>query len=205
MPSYAVQTRTSCDACGSPLPLNAVVPELACPPCSRRNVFSDQFWLSMLSSDDELTGSSTVFIGNRQVAFSAERRPPLCDGCGRALVARELETASEAGWLRCDCGVRTSVRRAADSLSSSGLRLLVGEDERQLPSGGAELPVPEGVKPVYFGCPQCGGTLKLDGSTRLVTCEYCSAMSYLPDDLWHVFHPVRAARPWFAVYGRGLH
>jgi DNA-directed RNA polymerase subunit RPC12/RpoP len=203
MSSYAIQIRTSCEACGSPLPLNALVPTLACPACSHRNTFSDEFWRALLQNDGDLAGSSTVFIGNRQVAFSAERAPPVCAGCGAELNERELRTAAGNGAWVCACGHRTPVRVAPPSAAAPGLLLLVGEDDGQLPSPGATQPVPNGPRPVYFGCPQCGGTLRVDGSARLVTCEYCNAASYLPDDLWHVFHPVHTARPWYAIFGGG--
>jgi hypothetical protein len=87
----------------------------------------------------------------------------------------------------------------------SGFRLLVGEDEMQIPAEGQTLAVsPAAVGPVAFNCPNCAGVLQVDGSARVVKCGYCSGSAYLPDDLWHVFHPIAVVRRWYLLYGRGL-
>lgn len=57
----------------------------------------------------------------------------------------------------------------------------------------------ESVRPVAFTCPLCAGVLRVDGSARVVTCEYCTGSIYLPDDLWHAFHPVHRVRTWYLL------
>ena len=52
-----------------------------------------------------------------------------------------------------------------------------------------------GTKPVLFSCLQCGAALRIDGTTRAVTCEFCSASNYLPDGVWMLLHPVPKPRP----------
>jgi hypothetical protein len=47
----------------------------------------------------------------------------------------------------------------------------------------------------------CAGVLQVDGSARVVKCQYCSGSAYLPDDLWHVFHPIAVTRPWYLLRG----
>jgi hypothetical protein len=82
--------------------------------------------------------------------------------------------------------------------------LLVGEDALQLPAAGAAMEAPRAASaPIAFNCPTCGGVLQVDGSARVVKCAYCAGSAYLPDDLWHVLHPVPVTRPWYLLQEPG--
>ncbi len=52
-------------------------------------------------------------------------------------------------------------------------------------------------EPVAFSCPQCAGSLMIDGNERLIQCEYCETRVYLPDDLWLQLHPAKKKTRWF--------
>jgi DNA-directed RNA polymerase subunit RPC12/RpoP len=205
MKAIAVQVRTSCTKCGSPLPLNAMVPRLACPACSADNALSDAFWTAVLGDSDLST--CTIITEERQVALEVSRGDdPACSKCGSAISAKRALAAADDGFVPCgSCGTRAVVRVPPRPWVMSGFKLLVGEDEMQLPAGGATVNAPRGATgPIAFNCPTCGGVLQVDGSARVVKCTYCSGSAYLPDDLWHVFHPVAVTRPWYLLHGRGM-
>lgn len=205
MKAISVQVRTACGTCGSPLPLNAMVPRLACPACSAENRLSDAFWAAVLG--DSSLSTCTIITEGRTVALEVARGDdPACAACGATIPVRDALAGAEHGFVACPgCAARVRVRVPPKSWVLSGFRLLVGEDEMQVPAEGQTLPVSRGATgPIAFHCPSCAGVLQVDGSTRVVKCGYCSGSAYLPDDLWHAFHPIAVARPWYVLYGRGL-
>lgn len=200
MRSTAVRILSWCTRCGGALPLNAMAPRLACPACGETNALADEFWTAVLG-DAELS-SSTIFTAGRQVELEAEDGPPACHACRAAVPVDAALAAADAGFLGCGgCGARVPLRTPPPAFAISGFRLLVGEDETQLPApGGAAVRAPAAApRPVAYNCPSCGGVLRVDGSARLVTCEYCSGAAYLPDDLWHLLHPAPATRTWYLL------
>lgn len=201
MRTIAVQIRTACTACGSPLPLNAMTPRLSCPACSTQNELGDGFWTDVLGDDD--LSSSTIILQGREVALDVQLRDaPACAACGTGIPADAALAGAEAGAIPCPgCGARTPLRVPPAAWVLSGFGLLVGEDELQLPAAGATVETPRAAaSPIAFNCPTCGGVLHVDGGKRVVQCQYCSGSAYLPDDLWHVFHPVPVTRPWYLLH-----
>ncbi|HEX2079171.1 MAG TPA: hypothetical protein VHG08_15710 [Longimicrobium sp.] len=204
MRTIAVQLRTSCSTCGSPLPLNAMVPRLACAACGGQNTLGDAFWTAVLGDAD--LSSSTIITQGREVALEVERpEHPACAKCGAEIPVDAALAGAEAGGVDCvGCGTRTLLRAPPRPWVLSGFRLLVGEDALQLPAAGATVEAPRAASaPIAFNCPTCGGVLQVDGSARVVRCAYCSGSAYLPDDLWHVFHPVPVTRPWYLLQEPG--
>ncbi|HST60584.1 MAG TPA: hypothetical protein VLK84_17930, partial [Longimicrobium sp.] len=199
----SVQLRTSCSRCGSPLPLNAMVPRLACPACSAQNDLDDEFWLSILADGD--LGTCTILTSGREISLDVEKTGPACRECGAGIPKEDALAAADAGSVACRaCGARALVRVPPPAFVLSGIALLVGEDPLQVPAAGATLEVqPATAQPIAFNCPTCGGVLQVDGSARVVKCGYCQGAAYLPDGLWHVFHPVPVTRPWYLVTDPG--
>lgn len=201
MKAIAVQLRTSCGKCGSPLPLNAMVPRLACPACSAVNGLSDAFWTAVLGDND--LSSGTIITEGRQVALEVDRADaPACGKCGAAISTKRALAAADEGFVACgSCGERVLVRVPPRAWVMSGFRLLVGEDAMQVPAEGATVRTTKAAQPIAFNCPMCAGVLQVDGTARVVKCQYCSGSAYLPDDLWHVFHPIAVTRPWYLLRG----
>lgn len=203
MRTISVQIRTSCSRCGGALPLNALVPRLSCAACSAQNELGDAFWIALLG-DAELS-SCTIFTEGREIALEVGGGDPACAKCGAAIPARDALARADAGFIECGkCGTRTLLRVPPRAFELSGFQLLVGEDELQVPAAGATAAQSRAVaQPVAFNCPTCGGVLRVEGSARVVKCGYCQGAAYLPDALWHVFHPVPVTRPWYLIKDPG--
>lgn len=202
MRTVAVHLLSSCSRCGSPLPLNAMVPRLACPACSSANELDDGFWLAVLGDED--LGTCTILRQGRKVSLEVKRAGPACSACGAHIPAAHALAAAGAGSVACEaCGAGTFVRPPPPGFAVPDCRLLVGEDVLQMPAEGRTVEVRGAAAPVAFNCPTCGGVLQVDGGARVVTCGYCQGAAYLPDGLWHVFHPIPVTRPWYLVTDPG--
>ena len=201
MRTVSVQIRTSCSRCGGALPLNAMVPRLACPACGARNELSDAFWTAVLGDTD--LSSATIITEGREVSLDVGRPDqPKCPACDAGIPVDTALAGAEAGGIACGgCGGRVLLRVPPRPWVLSGFPLLVGEDELQLPAAGATVEAPHAAaQPIAFNCPTCGGVLQVDGSARVVKCQYCSGSAYLPDDLWHALHPVPVTRAWYLLH-----
>ena len=144
-------------------------------------------------------------LGNGATVLSVRESPRCCD-CRAELPAETLAAMAEKGSGLCpSCGKRMSCRRAAADVAPvvPGSAVLTGEAEDQLPGPPGSLDVPQAVKPVNFPCPSCNATLPVDGSSRIVACKFCGIDSFLPDVLWHKFHPVRVSDRWYISYSLG--
>jgi DNA-directed RNA polymerase subunit RPC12/RpoP len=203
MRTISVQIRTSCSKCGSTIPLNALVPRLACAACSQQNELGEAFWASILGDTDLST--CTIYTEGREVALEVGKAGPACGTCGADISAKAALASADAGSIACEkCGARTLLRVPPPAFVTSGFQLLIGEDELQVPAAGVTVAPSRGVaQPVAFNCPTCGGVLQADGSARIIQCAYCQGAAYMPDELWHVFHPVPRTRTWYLVKERG--
>jgi predicted RNA-binding Zn-ribbon protein involved in translation (DUF1610 family) len=107
-----------------------------------------------------------------------------------SLDERAIEDALPRGGLTCRCGHAVAFRAVPVAFDpESWWTAFIGESvpERDAPA----------TKPVQFPCPNCGGALMVDGTTRTPDCRHCSTRAYLPDDLWHSLRPTPKAEPFY--------
>jgi hypothetical protein len=188
------------------MPVNAFTERIVCRACNRANELDAELWSSLL--DDAISEfqslevdegqSSTVMTGGGTWELVYGNQLPRCGSCKATFPEQALGFA-ERGWAICvACGKRFGIRPAPPSLAKLGAVALVNEDAAQIAgsSTGEAMSVPVAKNPVVFSCPRCSGALTVDGSTRLVRCQYCSSDVYLPDDLWQRLHPVTVVSRW---------
>jgi hypothetical protein len=211
MIGLALEIRGQCGSCGNPLPFNALCEQVVCPRCHTPRVLGAEAWRSLL--EDALRDapqlqpregrSSTIFTGDLgQVELTAGRAEPRCPACKTEMPLDDLDALAARGWAICvGCGRRHTLRRpqpAFEGLLPPGA-LVAFEDEDQLAGRGDGISQ-AATAPVVFACPQCQASLPLDGSGRMVTCGYCHANVYLPDELWQRLHPAHAATRWYVCF-----
>ncbi len=212
MAGILIELRGQCSGCGNPLPINALVPQVACPVCQRITPFGAEIWNTLLEDAiSETRGlavgegrNTTLMTGVGTFQLQYGRLEPRCEACKTDVAMRFVHTHASRGFVACvGCGRWLSARAlppGLDSIVFKRVQYVIGEDTSQFSTGEPGLQTPAGTEPVIFQCPQCGGALRVDGSTRTVPCEYCRSNLYLPDDLWNRLHPVKTVQRWFLWY-----
>lgn len=210
MRSVCYEIKSKCNACGNPLVINAAVTDIYCKSCNTVNSITEENWLSLLedpikegSSLAEGEGqTSTTFMGQYQFSTMYGNQKARCEKCKTSVPEEEIEAYTEPGIYKCaECNNDVSIRPAPDFLTKKfpQVKFLVAEDENMLAKNDSGYEPPNNVKPVIFSCPACGGALKVDGSNRMMDCEFCKSTIYLPDDLWFRLHPPKVVERWYLV------
>lgn len=206
----AIELRGECPHCGRPVMVNALTDRIHCPSCLKDRPYPYGEWADLLESawnlgpnDDPGQGGTTTVLGANWHLLYA-RFDPYCYKC-KYDFDMDLVRATDGPYACPKCGARWHHRPMPDDAKAAlpGVRWLVAEDPRQIPEGRAEAPAPGGAKPILFQCMGCGGSLEVDGSERVVTCKFCDASNFLPDELWLRMHPVDTVRRWFLWCDKG--
>jgi Zn finger protein HypA/HybF involved in hydrogenase expression len=204
--TFALRISVECHACRIAIPLNGVIPSALCYHCGETNAFDGEFWAGALPSDRfaealELAPGATLETTRLQGGLRVEyaHRAPRCVRCeGGAVDLANIAVFAAHGSCACTaCGQAIPVR-SADAVCQAvnpGARFVINE---QAP-GAAGQSLQARTKPVVFQCMSCGGSLRVDGSKRLVACEFCKNDNYLPDGLWQILNPVPKPQTFFLV------
>jgi len=198
MTSVAVELSHTCQGCGQPVAVNAVLPRIRCDRCGRSAELDARIWKLLLdeplregpglSANEERTSGLITDAGRFQLVYRRGRGT--CSHC-HAPILREAARAAAGSYAHaCACGMRTPCRAVPPELGLDAVELLREEDHELL------WPV-ERKEAVALKCSGCGGTQEVAAATpRIFACRFCTAQCYVPDDLWSLLHPVRAIRPW---------
>lgn len=202
--SFRVEFSMACPRCDNPVPVDGPVATAHCVHCQHDLEISEEYWAEHL--EDACTnmqdtphgqGSGSMMFGTNTGNLTLSRFDLYCDNC---------KTNFEDPWkllpgseYTCrECGSRWPVSAPPPWLSAAvpRIRLLVNalvetdSKEEEQPLSGSLTSV---------SCPSCAGNLAIDGSSRLIRCNYCDKQVYLPDDLWVRIHGTRRKRRWFVV------
>ncbi len=213
---YCVELRLAvkCDACDHSIPLNGPMSKVKCPKCQEILKLKGRLrWAEVLNYQNPKVDVFRATRGHEPgkgdygawdpVKLNTRRVWPSCPGCDREFASEEVEVACAAGGpLTCpDCTEQQSLVPAPSTLKKPFpvTRWVIG-GIAESPRKGTGLKGPAGGKPVVMACMSCGGGLRVDGSSRLVACEYCEVSNYLPDDLWLALHPAPKRERWYVVF-----
>lgn len=202
---------TPCASCSRPLPLNALVETIVCTGCLAVNKFSVDDWKELLEdmfksapTFQENEGQPSTIMGSRNYSLTMGRQNPKFSDT-KTYIDMEAAIASvETGRIiNPQTQVAYSVRKLPEKFASAcpNVKYLVGEDFTLLPnySGSSLLDNPK-KELVPFTCPNCAGTLQIDGSERKLKCQHCSTESYIPDETWQKMHPVKSRQRFYFWY-----
>lgn len=211
-----VELKTRCEKCDNAIMLNGPARTVLCSSCQHTLDIHPMIWKSILTDlPNELADAkahegitSNVIAGEFEHELTATRSVPVCRSCGKPLdVPKRIDSVQS---LVCPhCSTENTAGPVPEWLASvvPEAAVLVNATLRDQSGGGTDMAGDAagrsdsaGGKPVYFTCPACKGGLKVDGSSRLVTCEFCGADIYLPDDLWLRMHPVATVSTWYIGY-----
>lgn len=208
MSSFCIELKTLCTSCGNLLPINGMVEIVFCTKCNKENLITRENWISIINDNvnetvnlEEGEGQTTkLMTGQYQFDILYGKQKPRCNSCKTEIPNDKLQEVTGNIKYTCKkCGNEIYLRPATELLTSilPEAKLLVGENENMLMQLSGKSLKPDSSKPVIYSCPSCAGSLKIDGSSRLVICEFCQSNVYLPDDLWFLMHPVAIAERWF--------
>ena len=211
MESIALEIKIECKSCGNSIAMNALNTEFECKSCfqfvkishgAMAGCFKEIIKRVTEEKDNRLniTGNIIPFYLEGMLCTRLYgRKFPVYDGVQLDDVAIRSNIAD--GFVILG-EKKVSLRRVPGNFSNELLNVsyLVGEDMEQASHLPGDTRVKaEGVEPVLFSCLSCGGTLSVDGSSRILECEYCKNKSYIPDGLWLKFHPVSMVKRWFMI------
>jgi hypothetical protein len=213
---YCVELRVAvkCDGCDHSIPVNGPRPRVKCPECQEILELKGRLrWAEVLNYQNPTVDVFTATRGHEPgqgdygawapVKLNSRRVWPSCPECDHAFAPDETMAALDGGGaLSCPaCSASLSIDPAPAILTGPfpATRWLVGADALQ-EGDGPRVSTAFGGKPVAMACMSCGGGLRVDGSSRLVTCAYCEVPNYLPDDLWLALHPAPKRERWYVLF-----
>ena len=202
--SFRVEFSIRCPRCDRSLPLDGPLEKALCGSCQSCIEIPGDYWTETLANScrkmqetDEGIGSGSILIGAFHGNLTLARFDPYCDNC---------KTDFEDPWnlehgttyICRTCGIGYPVQAPPPWLVSEvpRIRTLINAILNELPETGTGS---KGIQPEPISCPSCAGHLKVDGSTRFVSCRYCGSQVYLPDELWLRFHGGKRKRRWFVI------
>jgi len=197
----ALEISIRCPHCDSPVHVDGPYTEVLCPSCQSPIAYPPEIWKDTLEDvSAEVPGlepnegnNSTIF-GHFNMTMMTGRQVPRCRKCRREF-DMDAEYRGQDVMVCPACGDRTPVFPAPEWLKEAvhGATLVVGA----WPMGGSVEEEAGLSGPVAFSCPQCAGSLMIDGRDRLVKCSFCGTNVYLPDDLWLRIHPAKKKGRWY--------
>lgn len=204
--SFAFRLSIQCPGCRVGVPVNGIVSSVKCSRCGEVAHLGETFWRDTIDEDfmaealeapvGEMAGRTLV--GWYDPEISIGRAAPFCGDCKTDFDPHDLAGRVAQGACQCPrCG-RSLTLRPADGLC------LVAHPEAKFMAGECTPDEKENAllaraSPVMFTCLGCGAGLRVDGSSRAVTCEYCKVSNYLPDGLWQTLNPVPKPVVFFMV------
>jgi len=196
-----IEMTIKCPDCDAPVHVDGPYRKVFCRTCRSDIEFPQEVWGDLVGDiKEEIAGfkpgegtNSNIF-GHFNMTLTYGRLAPYCSKCKREFVIEEDYNGSDR--LTCpDCDTVKPAFAAPEWLAKAvkGAVLVAGAwpedndaEEHKTVSD-----------PVAFSCPQCAGSLMIDGKERLIQCEYCETRVYLPDDLWLMLHPAKKKTRWF--------
>lgn len=208
---YIFLVKIHCPDCDNIVPVNKITHTVTCHNCSSELEIGKDWWQEYVFDDfervidyaDGEADSAQVMTGDMNMTIATGKRFPRCQTCKSDLseaekwTLEELLEASGQGTLDCKrCKTPYAIRKPNDFVSSildQPILAILNETEYDPEATSA------GGKVIMFQCLGCGAGLKVDGSDRVVDCEYCQTSNFLPDDLWRRFKVVPKAQGVFIL------
>ena len=160
----------------------------------------DDVRTALIEELDEGEGTRSTIFGEFNTSLLYGELRPYCSSCRTDY---ELDESRETPYeYDCaECGKKGHVDGVPDWLRRvcATAAVLVNAEGGASEGRGAS-DSERAAEPVALSCPKCGGSLLVDGSERLVPCDYCNVSVYLPDAVWFRLHPVATKGRWFIGY-----
>jgi DNA-directed RNA polymerase subunit RPC12/RpoP len=218
MIGITIEASTTCTKCGEQAAINAMVPGLLCIRCGAVMNLSTDDWNTIIADAlkeaprmEEGEGrNSTIFSDPFSFKVLYGRQAPQFRDTKKPIDMAAAVAGAGAGFVEDpETKTRRSVRAVPPEYAAKfpGITHLLCEDFDQLPGangGYSDFHFPKSEGPQPFACPQCGGSLQLDGTERKVKCTHCGTISHIPDELWLKLHPAKLISRWYLWFDETL-
>lgn len=206
-----IETSTTCDSCGQPIPLNGPYQRFACPACQQERFVPHDILGGLINDFEEeyeglLEGQGsggTLMSGSGTYKYGLWRLPPRCSKCKNVLPVPEVSGPAPIGCTKC--GEPYHYFPAPDWLKRSVPPAVFCITAQRPPDeSGVEPSLPDDPSdaPVVMSCPKCSGALSLTKvNDRIIRCDYCGSDLYIPDAVWTRLHPAKKTLEWFLGLG----
>lgn len=198
-----IEINISCPSCDNPVPLNGPLETAHCEHCQSDIEIPHDYWTDIFKDIEEESrhelaigeGSTSSIWGTFNSTLLYGRLNPYCYKCKTDFEVKEDLTSSYKHTC-VECGDVIEVAPSPEWLRKEypSIKVFVNAIFQDTPSDEISSDV---TIPIAFVCPGCGGALMVDGTERLIKCEYCGLTVYLPDDLWLRIHPAKKKERWF--------
>jgi len=197
----AIKVRVDCPECGLPVMLDGPWENMRCSACAHVTRVAD-LWADVLEIADEYGGSGKEFtlktimrglLPTPNIACAVNKgHPPICGQCGEVLDEVSAVANGTEGVFHCPaCGTAHPTWPAPKYMGKLAKQVFMAPKAQEPTGATAHAPAKE-VKPVIFTCPACGANLSIGHEAkRLLSCQYCNADVFLPQELWLALHPIR--------------
>ncbi len=205
---FVYKIRSHCTECGEALMLDGPTLQIECRACQSMVPIDEKNWKAILGfrnarqlKDGELKNGA--IIGDQSFYIRYGQMRPVCAGCETPLdlYASPPGTDGDVGCGQCGQSMSTfPPPQWLLKVEPEALQIFGAVRESELMRGPA-VETAQALHPVTFGCPECGGNLKITHeSPRILDCTYCKNSLYLPDALWRALHPVRKRTAWYVAF-----
>ncbi len=200
-----IEMTIKCPECDTSVHIEGPYRKVFCGTCQSDIEFPEEVWVDLLEDvSKEISefkpgeGTNSNIFGHFNMKVTYGRLVPYCSKCKRDFNIEDDYNGTDK--MTCpDCGTVMPAFAAPDWFRKAleGAILIAGAWPEMKEVEKEDKPVSD---PVAFTCPQCAGSLMIDGKARLGNCEYCEPRVYLPDDLWLRLHPVKKKTRWFVGF-----
>lgn len=212
--SYIFLVKIHCPDCNNMIPVNKVQEYIHCYNCKSEVHLPGKWWRKNLLTDKHLKKAkkfkdgeaipSIVIAGMLKFDIAYGKRFPRCQKCKDSLAKKQYWTLDEilssvesSDHIKCKrCNTPYAIRKPDDFIRSFleyPVYALIGEKEEP------KQDVLTKGKSVMFTCLNCGASLKVDGSDRVVECSFCNTDNFLPEELWKRLYPIPKADVFFML------
>ncbi len=203
--SLALSLMVTCPSCGKGIPVNGAADVVQCDACQSSTPLTASSWSTLLGypfgifgklPEGKMSQDGMMMGDGLSFKWAYGKIAPTCAKCEHGFDAAVVATAAESGaGVPCPCGEPLSARSAPVWFRGLDHRIRAVAGEALGPSGD-DAPSAAAVK---IHCISCGGGLEVDGSSRNITCTFCSEACVIPDTIWRKLHPVKTRQPFFVL------
>ncbi len=198
-------TATNCTHCANPLMINGYQEDTYCHQCKGITTIDQQQWITVFKDiADELkkgriqqeTSFYSMAPSSSKVKFSFAREGITCRNC-QAQFPFSLKDETANASLACpSCQTEIPIRKPSQALQHEvrGLQWLANEELSETTSTNVS------SQNLVQKCPSCGGSLAVDGKSRVVDCSFCASTVTLSEEIWQRLHPVKIKKPWYLIF-----